>query len=246
MEAVRSSCRIALDTCRQGSSILLRTTNSMRICELQEQDRPRERLARDGPAALSDAELLAILLGSGSRDESAIGLGSRLAAAFTIAQLAQALPEELCTLKGLGPVKAGRLIAAFELHRRLRVQAAPTHILSSDDGYAYALPLIGRREQEHVLAVFLDVRHRVLGHEIVTKGLADSALIHAREVFRGAVRRNAHAVLIAHNHPSGDRTPSVDDRAATLALAQAGKILGIALLDHLVITEDGYESAMPE
>ena len=211
------------------------------IKELPAQDRPRERLARLGPAALSTAELLAIVLRTGVGGESALVLASRILARHGgIAGLARARFSQLTAEKGIGEAKAAQLQAALELGRRMTL-AAPEErpqIRSPADAAMLLLPRIGHKEQEHFWVLFLDTRNRVLGGEAVYKGSLNQSQVRIGEVFREAVRRNCAAIIVAHNHPSGDPDPSPEDVAVTRDLVAAGLLLGVDVLDHLVI---GYQ-----
>jgi DNA repair protein RadC len=175
----------------------------MRLKEMVVRERPRERLRAVGAAALSEAELLALLLRTGNKGENVLGQASRLLSQYGLDGLSRASVAALRTSEGLGVAKASQIVAAFELARRLSHRPLPK-ICSAAEAALYCMPLIGHLEQEHFLVVWLDVRNQVLGHEVITKGLVDSSLVHPREVFRGALKANASSVIVAHNHPSGD------------------------------------------
>jgi len=213
----------------------------MRIKELVVRERPRERLVAYGAAALSDAELLALVVRHGHRNENAVELSSRLLSLYGLEGLGRASVQELSALQGIGRAKASQVVALFELLRRVPREKATVKISSAAEAFAYCAPLIGHLEQEHFLVVWLDVRHQVLGHELVTKGLVDSSLVHPREVFRGALKANASAVIVAHNHPSGDVRASPEDERVTRVLRKSGEVLGVKVLDHLVISHERYE-----
>lgn len=208
------------------------------IKELPLPERPRERLARLGPAALSTAELLAIVLRTGVGGENALLVASRLLARYNgLAGLARASLSELVAERGLGLAKASQLQAALELGRRLTV-ASPEErlqIRTPADAAAMLLAEMSHLEQEHFWVLFLDTRNRVLGSEPIYKGSLNQSQVRIGEVFREAVRRNCAAVIVAHNHPSGDPAPSPEDVAVTRDLVAAGKLLGIELIDHLII-----------
>jgi DNA repair protein RadC len=179
---------------------------SPRIKELPVQERPRERLSRLGPGALSTAELLAIVLRTGGGGESALSLAGRLLAdAGGIAGLARVSLSQLVAVKGVGVAKAAQVQSALELGRRLML-AAPEEkpqIRSPGDAAALLLPRLGHKEQEHFWILFLDTRNRVLGSESIYKGSLNQSQVRVGEVFREAVRRNCAAIIVAHNHPSG-------------------------------------------
>ncbi len=208
------------------------------IKELPLPERPRERLARLGPAALSTAELLAIILRTGVGGENALLMASRLLARYNgLAGLARASLSELVAERGLGLAKASQLQAALELGRRLTVTLPEERlqIRTPADVATMLLAEMSHLEQEHFWVLFLDTRNRILGSEPVYKGSLNQSQVRIGEVFREAVRRNCAAVIVAHNHPSGDPAPSPEDVAVTRDLVAAGKLLGIELVDHLII-----------
>jgi DNA repair protein RadC len=211
----------------------------------QRAHRPRERLEASGAEALGDAELLALLLRTGHRGADALVAAARLLVARGGLQgVARSSSRELSAVPGVGPVKVAALLACFELGRRVagRRLRAGTPIRGPEDVYRHYHPTLRHVGQERFFAVLLDGRHRVLGHEIVSLGTLTASLVHPREVFRPALRACAAAVILVHNHPSGDPTPSPEDREVTLRLAQAGEILGVRVVDHVVVAERGFRS----
>lgn len=209
-----------------------------RISDLQESDRPRERLASLGPQALTNAELLAILLRVGVQGENAVEVGQRLLTRFNgLNGLHRAPFKELMDQHGLGEAKAAQIKAAIELGRRLTLESPQERpaINSPADAAALLLFDMSALEQEHLRVMLLDRRNRVLEIVEVYKGSVNSSQVRIGELFKDAIRANASAVIVAHNHPSGDPTPSPDDVAVTRAMVQAGKLLDIDVLDHLVI-----------
>lgn len=215
------------------------------IRELPIQDRPRERLASLGAGVLSTAELLAILLRTGVGGESALALATRLLARFSgVTGLARASLSQLVAERGIGTAKATQIKAALELGRRLTL-ATPVErpqIRSPADAAALLMPKMELLEQEHFWVIFLDTRNRVLGDESVYKGSLNQSQVRVGEVFREAVRRNCAAIIVSHNHPSGDPTPSPEDVAVTRDLVSAGQLLGVEVLDHLVIGQQRWVS----
>ena len=211
---------------------------SYRIADFQVNDRPRERLALLGPESLSAAELIAILLRVGVRGENAVDVGLRLLQNFGgIIGLHQASYLELTGQHGIGAAKAAQLKATIELGRRL-VQEAPDEkptIHSPQDAATLIQFDMCAFEQEHLRVMYLNTRNKVLGWEDVYKGSLNQSQVRIGEVFKGAIRRNAASVIVAHNHPSGDPTPSPDDVAITRAIIEAGKLLDVEVLDHLII-----------
>ena len=209
------------------------------IADMPLTERPRERLLRDGPAALSNSELLAILLRTGRAGKSVLEVARNLLRVFDgdLKRVAEATVSELRQVPGIGPAKAVELNAAFSLAQRyskLNKNEAPTLEKPADVADFMRETLRGKDQEEfHVL--LLDVRHGVIRDECVTKGLVDRSPIHAREVFRRAIREACSRIILVHNHPSGDHSPSPQDIDSTKKLVEAGKIIGIEVLDHVVI-----------
>lgn len=216
-----------------------------RIMDLHESDRPRERLASLGPQALSNAELIAILLRVGVRGENAVAVGQRLLTQFRgLRGLHRAPFAELKNQHGLGDAKAAQIKAAIELGRRLTLESPEERaaINSPADAAALVQYEMSALEQEHLRVILLDRRNRVLETVEVYKGSVNSSQVRVGEVFKEAIRKNASALIVTHNHPSGDPTPSPDDVAVTRALVQAGKLLDVEVLDHLVIGQGRWVS----
>jgi len=216
-----------------------------RITDLATSERPRERLAALGAGALSKAELIAILLRTGIEGLNAVQLAQNLLIDLGgLAGLHRVPYEELCSRRGIGPAKAAQLKAAVELGRRLGValpEERPT-IQSPDDAAALLLYEMGAMEQEHLRVLLLDTRNRLIRTIEVYRGSLNTSLIRVGEVFRDAVRSNAASIIIVHNHPSGDPTPSPEDVNVTRALVEAGRLLDIEVLDHLVIGKNCFVS----
>ncbi len=223
-------------------------TNSQpiyRIMDLHESDRPRERLAALGPQALTNAELIAILLRVGVKGESAVTVGQRLLAKFGgLTGLHRAPFAELKKQHGLGDAKAAQIKAAIELGRRLTLESPeerPT-VNSPADAAALVAYEMSALEQEHLRVILLDRRNRVLETVEIYKGSVNSSQVRVGEIFKEAIRKNASALIVVHNHPSGDPTPSPDDVAVTRAIVQAGKLLDVDVLDHMVIGQGKWVS----
>ncbi len=213
--------------------------------DLPENERPRERLQRFGPAALSTAELLAIILRTGVGGMNVLTLASQLLTTYHgLSGLARADFAQLTQMHGLGPAKAAQLLAALELGRRLMREdpGEMFQIRSPADAANYLMPKMGFYEQERFVVLYLNTRNRVMDQEELYSGGLNTSMVRVAEVFRGAIRRNCNAILVAHNHPSGDPTPSPDDIALTRRLIEAGKLLDIEVLDHLVIGQNRYVS----
>lgn len=218
--------------------------------ELPEEERPREKLLRKGAAALSNSELLAILLRTGTREVPVTELAQRVLALRPegLAYLADCTPEELSVLPGLGTAKACQITAALELGRRLA--AAPRTKRVQIEGPETIARLfmeeLRYRKQEVFRILLLNTRHEILAVQEISAGDLNSSIAHPREVFRDAVRRSAAFLVAAHNHPSGDPQPSRNDLRITRRLAETGSILGIPLLDHIIIGDGEYVSLREE
>lgn len=216
------------------------------IHDLPQGERPRERLLREGATALSTAELLAIIFRVGAEGENVLALANRLLAKYGgLGGLARAPIAELQTEHGLGGgAKIITLKAAFELGRRLAI-ASPAdriQIRSADDAANLLLGEMGALEQEQMRVILLDTRNHVIEIKMVYQGTLNAAHIRVAELFREAVRRSAAAIIVAHNHPSGDPSPSPEDVSITRAIIEAGKLLDIDVLDHLIIGQQRYVS----
>lgn len=216
-----------------------------RITDLPAEERPRERLARLGSQALTTAELLAILLRVGVSGENAVLVGQRLLKTFGgLLGLHRAPYEELCHQRGLGEAKSAQIKAAIELGRRLSLESPSERPIISCPADAAALVAyeMSALEQEHLRVVLMDTRNRVLDIVEIYKGSVNSSQVHVGEVFKAAIRRNAVAIIVVHNHPSGDPTPSPDDIGVTRAIVQAGKLLSVDVLDHMIIGQGRWVS----
>jgi DNA repair protein RadC len=209
-------------------------------------ERPRERLLAGGPAQLSDAELLAIFLGSGLRGQDAVATARHLLAQYgPLRELLERSPAELMELPGLGPARTCRLVAALELCNRYLAAGLERGEALSDPHAAgrYFSQRLRGQPQEVFACLFLDARHRALAFEELFHGTIDGAEVHPREVVRRALAHNAAALIVGHNHPSGNPEPSAADRAATARLKQSLALVDVRLLDHFVIG-DGPPSSM--
>lgn len=215
------------------------------IREMPTDERPRERMRLRGPAALTNPELLAILLRTGSRGENVVSLATRLLTRFKgVDALRQVSFDELCREKHIGPAKAAQLLAALELGKRIMESGRerPTAIRCADDVYLLFGPEMALMDQEHVRVVLLDTRNRVIAWHDVHVGNVHSAVVRIAEVFKDAVRAGCPSLIVVHNHPSGDPEPSPDDAALTAQLEEAGRLLGIDVTDHIVIGRQGHVS----
>ncbi|MCM3086610.1 DNA replication and repair protein RadC [Bhargavaea ginsengi] len=216
-----------------------------KISELHIADRPRERLIRQGAESLSNQELVAILLRTGTRSESVLQLSNRVLAFFDrIQDMQHATLEEMTSVKGIGEAKAVQLLAAVELGKRLtRKQSTERYVIRSpEDAATYLMPDMSNLNQEHFVVLFLNVKNEVLHSRTIFIGSLNSSIVHPREVFREAVKRSAASIICAHNHPSGNPSPSPEDIEVTKRLSEAGKIVGIDLLDHIIIGDHKFLS----
>ena len=221
------------------------TDTKSAIANWPEAERPRERMARHGAQGLSQAELLALILRSGRQGHSALDLAREiLSQVEALGGWDKVRPGDLAKVKGVGPAKAAGLIAALEWSRRREQDKSVEKALinSSASAHAYFAPWLRDERKEVVMVAALDAKLRVLASEKVSGGTVEQALAHPRDVFRVALAREASRLVVAHNHPSGDPTPSRDDHALTRRLRQAGEILSVHLMDHVVIGQDGYFS----
>lgn len=206
--------------------------------EAENGSKPREKLERLGIGALTDRELLMLIIGSGSIRRPVDEIAKDLLEALDTAPAAT--PEEIMLIPGVGRAKASAVAAALEFGRR-RSNKKPRTVSTPEDVYR-EVRHYASREQEHLVVVLLNGAHEVLGTFVATIGLLNKTIVHPREVFADAIRSRAAAIAIAHNHPSGNIEPSQDDKDVTARLQKAGQILGIKLLDHLVFTDERYYS----
>ena len=216
-----------------------------RIADLQHGDRPRERLANQGPRALRDEEIVAILLRTGTQGASAVDLARGLLQDLGgVAELRHVRFDELRGRHGFGEAKACQLLAAIELGRRFAdAEIKARRAIQRPDDVAELLRYeIGGREQEHLVVVLLDTRNQLISIETVYVGSLNTSVIRVGEIFRAAIRANAASLIVAHNHPSGDASPSPEDVAVTRAFVEAGSLLDIEVLDHLIIGKDRHLS----
>ncbi|MCP4538255.1 MAG: JAB domain-containing protein [Chloroflexi bacterium] len=215
------------------------------IKDLPVDERPRERLENAGEGALSTTELLAIILRTGMEGESVLNMAQRLLSHFGgLSGLARASFAELEAEKGLGKAKTAQLKAALELGRRMLLTSPEDRFVvrSPSDVAQLLMAEMSHLEQEHFRVIYLDTRNRLLGIETIYIGSLNASHIRVGEVFRDAVKRNCAAIIVAHNHPSGDPTPSPEDVGVTRQLVEAGTLLDIEVLDHLIIGQQRFVS----
>jgi len=216
-----------------------------KIKDIPADQRPRERLLREGPRVLSDSELLAIILRTGSTECSAVDLATDVLIRFAgLKNLIQAGVEELSAIDGIGPAKAAQLKAALEIGRRVASlsESEKPVIKGPEDAAVMVMEEMRHLDKENFCALILNTRHQVVAKETISVGTLNSSVIHPRELFKTAIKRSAAAVILVHNHPSGDPTPSREDREVTRRLQEAGSIIGIEVLDHLIIGDNKFVS----
>ena len=218
---------------------------SFTVRDLPPEERPRERLQQWGAATLSQQELLACVLGRGIAGESVLVSAQRLLSTFgNVSGIRDASVEQLARVHGIGPAKATQLKAALELSRRLEQAAQPPHATITDwrDVVRLVESRLARATKEHFLALLLDARHRVLRIAEISVGSLTVSVVHPREVFQEAITAHAAAIILAHNHPSGDPAPSEEDLTLTTRLVEAGRLIGIDVLDHVIIGHGRHTS----
>ncbi|QCT01975.1 DNA repair protein RadC [Paenibacillus algicola] len=213
--------------------------------DIPHDERPRERMMAYGASALSHAELLAILLRTGTRQESAVHVAQRiLQQAGSIRELSDLSITELTQIKGIGPAKAVQLKAGIELGRRMSgfKRGEPVIIRSPRDAADLLSEELRSLHKEHFVCLFLNTKNHVIAQETLSIGSLNAAVVHPREVFRAAIKSSCASLVCAHNHPSGDPTPSPEDIALTTRLVEAGSIIGIDVLDHIIIGDGSFVS----
>jgi len=215
--------------------------STRKIKDLPRIERPREKLTQYGPERLSNSELLAIILRSGKKGENVIDLANRILKKYKAENLPSLTYQELKDFSGLGPAKVCEIIACFELGKRLLKGKVAGLYLKPEDLWK-ELKDIREHKKEHFIVFFLDSRNQEIKREIISVGSLNANLVHPREVFEPAVKNLAAQVILAHNHPSGDPEPSEDDLTLNKRLVEAGKILGVEVIDHIVVSKSGYFS----
>lgn len=219
--------------------------NQLMLKDVPEEDRPRERMIRRGREHLSNVELIALLLRTGSAGESVMALAQRvLSQTGGLKGLAQLSYHELTSIHGIGPAKAVQVLAGIELGQRL-MKVLPEErdvIRSPDDAVQLVMEEMRFLQQEHVVCMFLNTKNRVIEKKCIFIGSLNRSVVHPREIFREAIRCSAAGIICVHNHPSGDPTPSQEDIAITKRLQAAGETIGIDLIDHIIIGDQSYYS----
>jgi DNA repair protein RadC len=221
--------------------------NKIRILDMQKEDRPRERLVKKGPASLSDSELLAIILRTGSKKENVLNLSHRILNQYNLKQLSRINLTQLMKVHGIKEGKAAQISACFEIARRLEscTEEIKPKINSPEDVYRLIYPRLREQKKEMFIELCLDTKNQVIKEETISIGSLNANVVHPREVFKMALAESAAHIIVAHNHPSGDPTPSREDIEITKKLVETGSIMGITVLDHVIIG-DGRHFSMKE
>src|SRR3989344_3881489 len=215
----------------------------MKIKEISIEQRPRERLKAKGIDNLNDSELLAIILQNGTQGENVIDLSHRLISTFGVEGLNSLSLSELMKIKGIGLAKASKLIAAFELSKRVSSGKICEKIVKNPSDIAsHYIEKLKDLKKEHFIAVFLDSKNKVIKDEVISIGTLNSSLVHPREVFKEAIKCSANSVILVHNHPSGNVEPSDEDYRVNKVLVETENLVGIKILDHLIIGNKNYLS----
>ena len=216
------------------------------IKELPESERPREKLQKFGPESLSNDELIAIIIRTGNRTDSAIDLGRRVLSLDNrgLSYLRDTTLEELMEVKGIGNCKAAQILAAIEIGKRLSYDEAVPKLKITEPSTIANLYMDDMRylQKEHFKILLLDTKNQIISTEEISIGTLNASIVHPRDVFKIAIKRNANAIILLHNHPSGDPTPSNEDINITNRLVDVGKLIGIKVLDHIIIGDNRYMS----
>ncbi len=218
---------------------MLGFSDMTKIKDLPKIEMPRERLQKYGPKKLKDFELLAILLGSGIKGLNVLQLSKKILQTISKIGREKVMLEDLLKVKGLGKAKASQILAVIELTKRFGVDTP--EILSAEDVWKLCTD-IRDSKREHFVAFYLDTQNRLIERQIISIGTLNVSLVHPREVFEPAIKLSAASIIVAHNHPSGDADPSPEDREVTKRLTEAGKILGVDLADHVIVSSKAFLS----
>jgi len=214
-----------------------------KIKDIPKSERPREKLLKHGPQFLNNSELLAILIGSGYQGKNVVQLAKDILTKYQSKNLPKLTYQELISQKGIGKVSACRILATFELSARLLLDQDDEAVViqSPKDVYQLLKP-IGKYQKEHFIGLYLNARNQLIHQETISIGSLNTNIVHPREVFEPAITKHAVSIIIAHNHPSGSTEPSEEDLQITKRLIKSGKLLGIEVVDHLIITGKGFLS----
>ena len=215
----------------------------MKIKEMPKQNRPRERFLKHGPEVLSDAELFAIILRTGTIQENVIDISNRLIAEYGLDKLFECSLKELQKIKGIGPSKAMQILTISELGKRYKDSQKPVKKINcAEDVFNLFHERLKDKKEEHFYILMLNTQNNVIGEKRISKGILDASIVHPREVFKPAIRNSASKIILVHNHPSGDPRPSAEDNEITRRLIEAGEGLGIKVIDGVIIGREKWWS----
>ena len=215
----------------------------MRIKDISRENRPRERFQKLGASVLSDAELLAIILQKGTKEENVIDMSNRLISRYGLNKLSDLSLNEIQEIKGIGPAKAMQIKALFEFNTRHNLAKINNSIIKcARDVFDYASKRLPNKDKEQFMILHLDSKSRIIKDEVISIGTLNASIIHPREVFKSAIKESANSIMLVHNHPSGDPSPSHEDNKITRRLFEAGELLNIKVLDHVIIGDENYWS----
>jgi DNA repair protein RadC len=224
----------------------------MKIADMPKECRPRERFLKLGPGALSEAELFAILLRTGTRGkknkegkyecgENVIEMSNRLISEYSLDKLLDCSLVELQKIKGIGPSKAMQILTIAELQKRINQSKHPTtKITCAKDVFNIFHERLKDEKQEHFFVLMLDTKNNIIGEQLISKGILDASIVHPREVFKPAIKNSSSKIILVHNHPSGDPQPSSEDLEITEKLMSAGNDIGINIIDHVIISKEQF------
>lgn len=215
----------------------------MKIKDIVKEERPIERFSLFGPESLSDSELLAIILKTGTKNENVVELSKKVISKFGIKNLFNLSIEELEEIKGIGKIKATQILAISEISKRVSYSKnSRLKISRAKDIFELFSEKLRQKEKEHFFIVLLDTKNKIIKAEEISVGILDASIIHPREIFKPAIKSSASRIILVHNHPSGDPRPSEEDLRVTKKLIEVGELLGIEVLDHVIIGETDFWS----
>ena len=214
----------------------------MKIKDLPEQNRPRERFLKHGPEALSDAELFAIFLRTGSKDNNVIEMSNKLIKEYGLSKIFDCSLKELRKIKGIGPSKAMQILVIREIIKRISSDKISRKVRNAEDVFNLYHHRLKDKKQERFIVLMLNSQNNVIGEQEISRGVLDAAITDSREVFKSAIKNSAAKIILIHNHPSGNTNPSEEDILVFSRLKEAEKIIGIKILDSIIIGENNYWS----
>ena len=227
---------------------ILMLKTEVKIKDFPATERPRERLLKYGPETLSEAELLAIVLRTGTSGMNSIEMCRHIFTSINLKKLSRCTIQELVKIRGIGPTKACQIVSVFELSRRLEtyIEEQKPKVSCPDEIYRFIYPKIREEKQEKFIILCLDTKNQIISDKTIFIGSLDSSIVHPREIFKTALLMSAASIVLIHNHPSGDPTPSREDIVITNRIIESGKLLGITVWDHLIIGDSCYVSLKQE